>query len=61
MIRFAESKQDQNTWLVELIGRRNSNIEAVALANKYIRINWAMMTRGEVFNPAHTSQALVPI
>ena len=60
VIRFAETKQEKNAWLVTLIGRRNKNIAAVALANKNIRIIWAMMTRGEKFNPAHVSQAPVP-
>ncbi|HAZ42428.1 MAG TPA: IS110 family transposase, partial [Methylococcaceae bacterium] len=60
VIRFAETKQEKNAWLVNLIGRRNKNIAAVALANKNIRIIWAMMTRGEKFNPAHVSQAPVP-
>ena len=61
VIRFAETKQEKNPWLISLIGRRNKNIAAVALANKNIRIIWAMMTRGEKFNPAHVSQAPVPV
>ena len=61
VIRFAETKQEKNAWLVDLIGRRNKNIAAVALANKNIRIIWAMMTRREAFNPAHVSQAPVPV
>ena len=60
VIRFAESKQEKNAWLVNLIGRRNKNIAAVALANKNIRIIWAMMARGERFNPAHISLAPLP-
>lgn len=60
VIRFAETKQEKNPWLVSLIGRRNKNIAAVALANKNIRIIWAMMTRGETFDPAHVSLAPVP-
>jgi transposase len=42
-----------------LIGRRNKNIAAIALANKNIRVIWAMMARGEKFNPAYVSQAPV--
>ena len=41
VIRVAEIKQDKNAWLVNLIGRRNKNIAAVALANKNIRISLA--------------------
>lgn len=55
VIRVAEIKQDKNAWLVNLIGRRNKNIAAVALANKNIRIIWAMMTRGEKFTPSRIS------
>jgi transposase len=57
VIRYAESKQDKNPWLMNLIGRRNKNIAAVALANKNIRIIWAMMTKGTDFNPRHISTA----
>lgn len=60
VIRYAEIRQKENAWLVNLIGRRNRNIAAVALANKNIRIIWAMMTRGETFDPAHVSLAPVP-
>lgn len=60
VIRFAETRQEKNDWLVGLIGRRNKNIAAVALANKNIRIIWAMMTRGEKFDPDHISQAPAP-
>ena len=60
VIRFAESRQEKNDWLVGLIGRRNKNIAAVALANKNIRIIWAMMTRSERFDPAHISHAPIP-
>ena len=57
VIRYAEGKQEKNPWLVNLIGRRNKNIAAVALANKNIRIIWAMMTKGTDFNPRHISTA----
>jgi transposase len=60
VIRVAEIKQDKNAWLVNLIGRRNKNIAAVALANKNIRIIWAMMTRGEKFTPSRISLAPEP-
>jgi len=57
VIRFAETKREKNLWLVSLIGRRNKNIAMVALANKNIRIIWAMMTKGVKFDPAHVGQA----
>ena len=55
VIRCAERKENQNTWLVTLIGRRNKNVAAVALANKNIRIIWAMATRGKEFDPTYIS------
>jgi transposase len=61
VIRYAESKQDKNPWLMNLIGRRNKNIAAVALANKNIRIIWAMMTKGTDFNPRHISTAPISL
>jgi transposase len=60
VIRFAETKQEKNHWLVSLIGRRNKNIATVALANKNIRIIWAMMVRGEKFNPSYIGLASIP-
>lgn len=60
VIRVAETKQEKNTWLMSLISRRNKNIAAVALANRNIRIIWALMTKGEKFDPDHVSQAPVP-
>lgn len=57
VIRFAETKREKYLWLVSLIGRRNKNIAMVALANKNIRIIWAMMTKGVKFDPAHVGQA----
>lgn len=60
VIRFAESKQDTSPWLVDLIRRRNKNIAAVALANKNVRIIWAMLARDTAFNPAHVSVAPTP-
>ena len=60
VIRFAESKQDKSPWLAALIGKRNKNIAAVALANKNVRIIWAMLARDTPFNPAHVSVAPMP-
>ena len=36
-------------WLGSLIHRRNTNVAAVALANKNARILWAMLTKGEEY------------
>lgn len=40
-------------WLQRLCARRNANIAAVALANKNARIVWALLTRGETYQPGH--------
>jgi len=44
VIRFAEAKPS-TTWLNKLLGRRNKNVAAVALANKNARVVWALLTR----------------
>jgi transposase len=50
-VRAFQGKPDQsgNPWLHKLLGRRNLNIAAVALANKNARIVWAMLARGREY------------
>jgi len=44
VIRVAERKASYaQSWLAQLIGRRNKNVAAVALANKNARIVWALL------------------
>lgn len=44
VVRVAERKTDRaNSWLARLMGRRNKNVAAVALANKNARIVWALL------------------
>ncbi len=59
VIRFAENKEEPESWLRKLIARRNKNIAAVALANKNARIIWALLAQGTTFhhNRATTSVA----
>lgn len=40
-------------WLVQLKERVGWQKAVVALANKNARILWAMLTRGETFDPEH--------
>jgi transposase len=40
--------------LAELLARKPTRVATVAMANKTARIVWAVMTRGEVYQPAHT-------
>ena len=49
VIRFAENKVEPNKWLCKLIGRRNKNVAAVALANKNARIIWALLAKGKAY------------
>jgi transposase len=42
-------------WLVALRERSGWQVAAVALANKNARILWALMTKGEQFDPRHVS------
>jgi transposase len=54
---IAKSKQP-SPWLQGLIARRGKNVAAVALANKNVRIAWALLRRGGRYEPAHEPRAL---
>ena len=46
VIRVAERKAGYaGSWLARLIGRRNPNVAAVALANKNARVVWALLAQ----------------
>ena len=49
VIRFAQNKAEPDTWLTNVITRRNKNIAAVALANKNARIIWALLAKDRTF------------
>jgi transposase len=50
VVQHAEAHLERaNQWLARLIGRRNTNVATVAVANKNARIAWALLTRGEDF------------
>jgi transposase len=52
-IRWLEGKDDRRSrWLQSLVARHGKNKAAVALANKNARIIWALLTRGECYQPA---------
>lgn len=59
VIRFAENKAEPNKWLCKLIGRRNKNVAAVALANKNARIIWALLAKGKAYERDYASTAKV--
>ena len=37
-------------WLVKLLARRNPNVAAVALANKTVRVIWALLAHGRTYD-----------
>jgi transposase len=50
VIRHVEN-QEGDGWLKRLLGRRNKNIAAVALANKNARMVWALLAHDRRFRP----------
>lgn len=52
-LRRAKFKSDNlSKWMLELQERRGPNRAAVALANKLMRIAWAIITKNEEYQPA---------
>ena len=52
-LRRAKFKNDKlSLWALELEKRRGANRAAVALANKLMRIAWAVISKGEDYQPA---------
>ena len=50
VIWAAERRLDpSDSWLKRLVGRRNKNVAAVALANKNARIVWALLAHDRAF------------
>ena len=50
VLRFSAGKTDRRSlWLQSVAERRNNNIAVVALANKNIRIAWAILSRSEEY------------
>jgi transposase len=47
VIRYAQRNGTRRPWLVQLMARRTTKIAAVALANKTVRMVWAIMISGE--------------
>lgn len=51
VINASGEKVEPESWLKKLMGRRNTNVAAVALANKNARIVWALLAHGRSFHP----------
>ena len=47
----SDNREDQ--WLRDLLARRHHNVVAVALAAKTARIAWALLAKGETFQPGY--------
>jgi transposase len=55
VIRVSEHKLESTaSWLKRIVGRRNKNVAAVALANKNARIVWALLAHDRAFRPDYT-------
>lgn len=53
--KSAERWPERYAWLTKLMGRRNKNVAAVALANKNARIAWALLVRAVKFRSDHAA------
>ena len=52
VVAKARHKEDRlSRWLTELAKRRHPNVAAVALANKTVRMAWAMMNHDADYDP----------
>jgi transposase len=52
VIRTAQAKTDRlSTWAMRIATTRHPCVAAVALANKTVRIVWAMLTKGTDYRP----------
>jgi len=52
VVSHAKHKEDRlSRWVTEISRRRHPNVAAVALANKTVRMAWAMMRNGSDYDP----------
>lgn len=52
VLQYSQHKDDRlSQWLQSVCSRRNKNIAAVALANKTMRMAWALLVRGQDYDP----------
>jgi hypothetical protein len=50
-----------SAWLEQLVSRAHPNIATIALANKMARMAWALLNRGETYQPLQLNQQAVAI
>ena len=59
VVMWSKDKDDPlSLWINRIIERRGRNKAVVALANKCVRIAWAIITRGEVYRTAALTPSL---
>ena len=51
MRHFAERPTPLGTWIRNLLARAHPNVVVVALAAKLARIAWAVLRRGDAYQP----------
>lgn len=59
VIHAASRKEKQEGWLHSLLQRRNRNVTAVALANKNVRIVWALLAHAREFQSDYVATRIV--
>lgn len=58
VVRYAHRKDDPlSRWVERIRQQRGTNVAAVALANKLLRIAWVILARGERYNPQLAARA----
>ena len=57
VIRRAEHKPEADPWLRQLLARRNTNVAAVALANRNARTIWALLAHDREYQPDYRMAA----
>jgi len=54
VLKVAGRKTDpRSCWVMNVAARRHKNVAAVALANKNVRIAWALLTQGGLYDARH--------
>lgn len=57
VLRAARRRPDKNPWLTALVQRRHTNVAAVALANKNVRVVWALLAHNRSYQPGYAAVA----
>jgi transposase len=57
VIRTIERRPDADPWLKQLLARRNTNVAAVALANRNARTIWALLAHDREYQPDYRMAA----